>query len=120
MRVLPLSNESRCYRKMVKNDVLYTSHKNRNNSFALLDDGSYIRIIDFLFDRINQREYTICNNIKVQDVLPDYQYLKCVLEISIIQTPIETSRIKQICVSITENSELNDHYLCAVPNSLHY
>uniref|UniRef100_A0ABD2W9U7 Ubiquitin-like protease family profile domain-containing protein n=1 Tax=Trichogramma kaykai TaxID=54128 RepID=A0ABD2W9U7_9HYME len=105
--------------KIVKDNCLYESvlmRKNRsNNSFALLDNGLYVRIIAFeiLHD---SREISHVNYLKVENIYNNYKYFMKITKIDKKIETIPTSCIERVCVNIN----VNGNYLVSVPNLMHY
>ncbi|KAL7290772.1 hypothetical protein TKK_0015519 [Trichogramma kaykai] len=107
------------YLKIVKDDCLYESalvNKSRsNNSFALLNNGLYVRLIAFeILDDLHEISYV--NFLKVEKVHENYSYFFNINEIDQKIETIPTSCIERICVKMN----VNGNYLVPVPNLLHY
>lgn len=68
---LALSDNSACYRRIFKDNYLFSSHHNTgtlrsNNSIALTDEG-YFQLVEFLVDFESGKEFAICNKINTVD-----------------------------------------------------
>lgn len=118
---LQLSNESRVYRKIVKDRCLYTScRKNRirsDNSFAITHEKAYVQVVDFIIDAQTRMEYTICKFLITEEIFHnDFLSLKMITNISDRLVAVETNNIDRVCVYINVNNVM---YICAVPN-LHF
>ena len=118
---LQLSNQSRTYKKMVKDQCLYTSSKRINlrsdNSFAVTKRKSFIRIIGFIVDETSRKEFTLFNEIYTENIFEDFTAIKKVTDISKEVQAIETNDIYRICVFIDTGTE---KYISSVPNLCMY
>lgn len=117
-----LSCDSETFRRIVKNSCLYCSCQKSNrksdNSFAILQDGRYVRIIEFIVDETQGCEWTIVKLIATNPAFGNnVSVLRCVLNIDDESTAIRTIDIARPCVLIkVEQME----YIVSVPNLLHY
>uniref|UniRef100_A0ABD2XQK4 Uncharacterized protein n=1 Tax=Trichogramma kaykai TaxID=54128 RepID=A0ABD2XQK4_9HYME len=117
-----LSDEAVYFHRMVRNKCLYESSSLRktrsNNSFACLDDGSFIIIDKFIVDRENDKELTICRQVTTKNYsASSYSKIKIIDEISKDQIFLDTKKIRKICVYMKVDERM---YLCEVPNLIHY
>lgn len=106
------------FTKMIKDQCAYLTFKKNNkrsdNSFAVLEDGSFIQIESFIVHRGTNRELTLCKRIIVNNLSVSR------VEVIKIRTKcdvIDTKTIKSICVFINL-PEIQ--YLCNLPNLLFY
>ncbi|KAL7290768.1 hypothetical protein TKK_0015515 [Trichogramma kaykai] len=93
-----------------------------NNSYAMLKDGSYIVIDEFIVDKVNKKELTICREVSTIDslALPEcnnYKKMRVIRKISKEQIIIETETIAKVCIYMNVD---NKKYVCSVPNLIHY
>ena len=116
-----LSEDTKCYKKMVKDRCLYesfTKYKLRsNNSFALLKDGQFIRIIAFIVDEENEKEITMCNLVNTRNHSQSYKTLQKIENIETEKIYVQTKNISRICIFMNVSNVM---YICPLPNSLHY
>ena len=114
---LGLSSQSRSYKKMVKNECLYTSCKKRNlrsnNSFAITKTGVFIHLIEFIIDELSRRENTLCNKVNVENIFEELTVVKKIVNIDDEVQIIKTDDIDRICVLIDTGDK---KYICSVPN----
>ena len=115
-----LSEHTHIYKKIVKNNCLYKSctpeYKRSCNHFAQLEDGSYIKIINFLVDLETETQITHCYPLITSEV--SYcKNLKKVRNINSKSIYIFTHLIDRVCVSVDINET---QYICPVPNLQHY
>ncbi|XP_023315519.1 uncharacterized protein LOC111693857 [Trichogramma pretiosum] len=120
---LNISNESRIYRKMVKDRCLFNSSKiNRqrsDNSYAITHDGTFIQILDFIVDPINRLEFTLVRMINIENIYPDREAsIKKITEISENIFAIKTADIAKVCVFISIDKNIS--YVGPVPNLYYY
>ncbi|KAL7297223.1 hypothetical protein TKK_0009628 [Trichogramma kaykai] len=107
---------------MVKNGCVFESmniSKNRsNNSYALLQDRSYIKILCFLVDEEKNIELTQCYKVATVNCFGlRYSKMKIVSEIETNTSTIVTKDICKICIFMEIDKK---SYICEVPNMLHY
>ncbi|KAL7288343.1 hypothetical protein TKK_0017677 [Trichogramma kaykai] len=105
------------YNRMVKNNCLYSTRKNfrSDNSFAQLNDGRFIKIVKFIVDPVNNKEYTLCKKLNTSN---DSVNKKILSEAGSEETEaILTTLINSVAVYIEIE---NEKYLSSVPNMLHY
>ncbi|XP_067203731.1 uncharacterized protein [Linepithema humile] len=119
---LELSDESRTYRKMVKERCLYTSSRRNmirsDNSYAVTTEGDFIRIIEFIIDIPTRKEYTICHLVIKEDIFNNNSLpLKKVVNISDNLIIKDTNSIERVCVFMNID---NIMYICPVPNLYFY
>ena len=103
---------------MLKNRCVYKTKEmicNRSdNSFVMTKDGSYVRIVQFIVDKNNNREYTVCQNIIIRNAYSNgCNSIKQIEQIENGYIIIETEKIHKICVLMAVNDV---QYLCAIPN----
>lgn len=108
------------YKKMIKKNCLYDScliKKSRsNNSFAMLRNDQFVKIVGFIVDDLEQ-ETTVCHKIDTVDFLSNKVKVKAIVEIREELDRIPTEEIEKICVHmLTKDGE----YICVVPNNIHY
>ena len=64
---LRLSGSTRTFKKMIKDNCVYMSHKRKrlrsDNAHALIADGRYMRLQDFIIDEVTLNEYALCKEI---------------------------------------------------------
>lgn len=113
---LHLSPRTRTYRKMVKQRCLFTSCKRdrlrSDNSFAITVEGFYVKLVEFLVDPVEQKEYTLCHVVEIEQTdNPN----KKITNVSAMVTSIDTNSIKKVCVHL-KSDVLDAEYVCAVPN----
>lgn len=102
----------RCYEKMVKDRILYTSCQRpnigSNNSIATLNDGTIIQIICFIVDAMANKEFVISNRVAVENSFADgsCDFFKKIVSIGeeIVAYPVE--RISSICVKTRNHVSL--------------
>uniref|UniRef100_A0ABD2WZ19 Transposase domain-containing protein n=2 Tax=Trichogramma kaykai TaxID=54128 RepID=A0ABD2WZ19_9HYME len=126
------SNRTIEYEKMVKDKCVYESYeidKRRcDNSFALLDDGTYVKIKKFTVNQCTGREETVCHVIKTKAYSKSYKILRKIDSVSNETIKVSTKKICKICIFIDLNIELPfgtrrkllDTFICPVSNLLHY
>lgn len=119
---LHISNISRCFKKMVKDGCFYLTsvieNKRSDNSFAKLKDGTYVRIINFITDRQNNKEYTICQKIITRDAFESKcSMMKKIISSSTNKICVNTSEVSIICVRVVVQK---NQYICALPNLCSY
>lgn len=109
-----------CYMKMVKNRCLFMSsakiNSRSNNTYAQLNDKSYVKLISFLVDRANKLEFTIVKKIKTITAVKEFhtfQMLQKIEEISHDDFAIPTSSIDKVCIVVNVNEK---DYICSVNN----
>lgn len=111
---------TRKYHRIVKCGCLYTScllkNKRSNNAYALLNDGTYIKISFFILDIETNIALTICNKINVVSY-NDSNFLCKIICIDTDLCTVATENIEKVCVYIKVN---RDNYIAAVPNLLFY
>ena len=103
---------------MIKDQCVYLTfnkvNKRSDNSFAILEDDSFIQKESFIVDRGTNRELTLCKRIIVNNLSVSR------VEVIKIRTKcdvIDTKTIKSTCVFINL-PEIQ--YLCKLPNLLFY
>lgn len=113
---LELSDEISLYKRMTKDSCLYSSKVNRrsNNSYAILNNNSYIQITYFLHDEINRKDYTIYKQLQTCDLFKGKSnFMKKVIKVGNEEMAIESNNLRQICVFIKAG---DNRYICAIPN----
>ena len=115
---LGTSKNARCYDRITKDHCLYKSSLKENkrscNSYAQLENGSFIKIIKFMIDE--EKEITVCKFLVIKKFpLSDTHFLveKESSELSLVKT----EEIKKVCVFIQIEKA---SYICTTPNLLHY
>lgn len=106
---LNLSNDStRVYERLVKERCLFQSSNKTNarssNSFAQLADSRFIEIVQFMIDGNDNRELTVCKEIRTRRA--SFDVCTSIREISIVNDnliTVETGAIKKICLYMTIN-----------------
>ena len=119
---LNLSHRARSYKKLVKAGCLYVSstkyNKRSDNAFAKLNNGSYVRIMEFIVDPEFRQEFTICHKLQTRPAFRGKQKnLQKVTSIIVNETAIPTANIHVVCVHMKIR---NEEYICAVPNHCSY
>ena len=118
---LDLPESSQVFDKMVKDGCLYESclklkHRS-NNSFARLQDGTYIKMLGFIVNNETREELTICHIIKTRNAFHNYIELQLIERVSEEYQILQTSAINSICIFM---KVLDKNYICSIPNLLHY
>ncbi|KAL7294422.1 hypothetical protein TKK_0012422 [Trichogramma kaykai] len=112
------SNQSK-YLKIVKNNCLYESYllnkKRSNNSFAILDNGLYVRLVAFAICS-NDNDITYVNIVQTETFSENYKYFLKIKKVNENILTIPTNVIKKVCVNIN----VDGNYIIPVPNLLHY
>lgn len=107
------------YERVVKDGCLLMSSTRKNkrsdNSFAMLSDNTFIRILYFLVDNKNKKEITLCNIVNTSTSICNF--LTLIRNIGTEIIAIETKKIKQVCVFIQVHENC---YIATLPNSYHY
>lgn len=89
-----------------------------NNSVALTIDGRKIRVVQFLGDPINKKEFCIAQKISVKLVFHNFDLiLKKVICVSNHCLYLPTNDIFKVCVCIETDYDCNIH---PVPNLKYY
>lgn len=89
-----------------------------NNSFAKLQDGTYVKLNSFVVDTNINSEYAIVQVIQTSNAYGDfYSMLRKINKICEKETAVPTDNIVSVCVHIKIK---NNEYLCAAPNLCHY
>lgn len=109
------------YKKLVKNSCLYLSslknNKRSNNSYALLEDGSYVKLKYFIVNFDTKEEYAIIQRIEIENAFGrSCPMLKEIVDTVEEESFVSTKRIVKVCVHMTIKDK---QYLCSVPN-LHF
>ena len=107
---------------MVKDGCLYLSNAKENqrsdNSYAILVDVSYVKIIEFIVDRESKKEFIIYQKLRTR---PAFQgRCKMIQKITSItgqETAIPTSSLSKVCVHMNIQSQ---QYIYALPNLCSY
>lgn len=72
---LNLGKNSISYKKVVKNSCLYVSalrgNRRSDNSFAVLVDNTYVKILNFIVDTASHHEYTIVARVRTMNAYID-------------------------------------------------
>ena len=106
--------------RMVKNGCLYTCQNSKNkrsdNSYAILKNGTFIRIIEFVIDRENSADYTLCQGIQSVPI-EGFPILHEIQRIERDPTLIQTSEIERVCVLAQLEVQ---QYIVSVPHILFY
>ncbi|XP_071651097.1 uncharacterized protein [Temnothorax longispinosus] len=106
------------YQRAIIDGCLVSSKQNNkrsDNSFAILTDNTFIRILDFLVDDENNKEITLCNIVNTSNRICNF--LSMVRNIGNETIAIQTKQIVQICVFI---EILEECYIATLPNIYHY
>ncbi|KAL7307666.1 hypothetical protein TKK_0000349 [Trichogramma kaykai] len=126
-----LSEDAKEYKKIIKDMCLYESYEKfkvrSNNSYAMLKDGTFIRIKSFLVDEKENKEIVLYYKIKVNNefvhtrsdqaitlVLSDFYTIE---DVDILVSSTSSKNISKICVFMIVK---NNMYIRPVPNNLHY
>ncbi|KAJ8671016.1 hypothetical protein QAD02_002275 [Eretmocerus hayati] len=114
---MQLSQNARVYVKMVKNGCLYRSMNNRSvrsdDSYAQLDDGNYIRIVEFITDAGCDTSITVCKLLEVRRIINDEFPTAMITVEHRDDSYVDTKKINSICVAV-EIDEIV--YLTPPPN----
>lgn len=118
---LQLSCESVSFKRMVKDKCLYSSivrkNERSNNSYAQLNNGLFVKILEFIVDEQLVKEFVVFKYIVTENAYRNqHPYFKKVigLEKYIKALPVET--LQKIAVFLRIG---NNEYICSVPNLLH-
>lgn len=115
-----ISASAKIYYRIVKNGCLYTScllRNNRsNNCFALLLDGTYVKIISFILDTESNIAITLCNKINIISC-EQSSFLYKIVSFETDLYAVATENIDKICVYIDIRDNM---YIAVVPNLLFY
>ncbi|XP_071580905.1 uncharacterized protein [Temnothorax nylanderi] len=106
------------YQRAIIDGCLVSSKQNNkrsDNSFAILTDNTFIRILDFLVDNENNKEITLCNIVNTSNRICNF--LSMVRNIGNETIAIQTKQIVQVCVFI---EILEECYIATLPNIYHY
>ncbi|XP_071572483.1 uncharacterized protein [Temnothorax nylanderi] len=107
------------YQKAVKDGCLFTSSQKKNtrsdNSFALLSDDTFIKIIYFIVDQKHKKKLTLCNVVNTST--PVCNSINLIRSIGSEIIAVETDKIERICVFIKIE---NNCYIAVLPNSHNY
>ena len=112
----------RAYKKLVKCNNVFKSCKKdclrSDNSFARTKDGTYIRIVQFIIDEVNEKEYTIYRKVEIENTFSDdctaiHKVNNIIEDLNIL----ETENIEDLCVYMTVNRK---KYISALPNMYWY
>lgn len=120
--ILSLSDRALTFHKMVKDGCLFMSAKQINkrtdNTFAQLNDFSYVKIMFFILDSSNKLELAIVRKINTTRALKKYyNALQTIGAVDNEESIIFVTDILKVCVHMLKD---NKEYLCAVPNSYVY
>ena len=111
------TNNLRAYGKLVRNKCVFKSCKKINyrsdNSFAQTIHGNYIQIVQFIIDKNDNKEYTVCRRVIVQEFSDECSSLKIVQRITDNEDVVETNDIDKACVLMKIN---NTQYISTLPN----
>ncbi|XP_051156773.1 uncharacterized protein LOC127278885 [Leptopilina boulardi] len=116
---LNISEKSVSYKKIVKNSCLFMSclknNKRSNNSFAILYNGTYVQLFNFVVDPVTKSEYVIVKKIVTVNFIDENcRMIKKIVEIIDNKVAVPSHEIKKVCVYMSLN--VNCQYLCSVPN----
>lgn len=95
---------------------MYSSklHTRSNNSYAVLNNNSYIQISYFLHDEIKRKDYTIYKKVTTFDLFKGTSnFMKKVIKVYNQEMAVDSDNLDKICVFIKAG---DDRYICAVPN----
>ena len=111
---------TKIYKKAVKEGCLYDTclqdNDRSDNSFAVLNNGKFVRLENFILDQSSRSEFKVCHDIVTTNFGRNYKILKKI-SISSNNRIIPTSYINRICVCI---KIFDTAHLCPVPNLLKY
>ncbi|KAJ8677696.1 hypothetical protein QAD02_013483 [Eretmocerus hayati] len=112
-----LSQDARIYRKMVKGGCLYRSMHNKSvrsdDSYAKLNDGTYIHIVEFVVDECQDRSTTVCNFLQVQPFINRDLATVGIVSENHVSAHIDTRNIETVCVAVQIDDSV---YLTPPPN----
>lgn len=119
---LQLTNESKSYKKIVKNRCLYTTDKNcsqrSNNCYVMMKNNMYVKTSEFIVNIINATEYIICEKLTVEQIFQGLEcHIKKVTSISDHYEALLTQDIEKVCV-FCETEKITT--ICEVPNLKYY
>lgn len=115
-----LSNSAKAYRQMLKNGCPYTSAHKVNarscNSYAVLEDNTFIRIILFVNDPETRQQICIYSSIDVMEY-EHFSTLKMCTSFKKSLKSVNVKNISKICVMM----ELDDvKFICPMANMQTY
>ena len=120
LRLQMTPNSTVGYTRIIKDGCLYMSfkieNKRSNNSFAKLNNGTFIRIVYFLVDTENNAEITVYNLIKTS-VSKFSKHIHLINKITDEMQSIDSNEINIICAIINVEDKM---YLCELPNLYNY
>lgn len=108
---------------MVKDNCLYTTLLKKNirsdNSYAQLEDGTFVHLLKVIVDFTKSEETTICCILKTENhnLCNNFKYLHKVKEVENIASIIPTSIIKNVCINIESNQ---NQYICPIVSCFYY
>lgn len=110
------------YPRIVRKSCLYSTYlkvnRRSNNSFAMLQDGSYVQLRNFLLYENANSEISVVRRLTTRNAFEEScPMFQKVIQIDDELSTIETTNISKPCVFIDLNGE---RFLCAVPNDFHY
>lgn len=115
-----MPDHCRVFKKAIVDGCLYEAHKNKkqrsNNSFAMLKNETFIKIVCFVLNEKDGSELLLCNKINTKDMNYNYKPFKEIEYISSELTTVSTNKIEKICCFI----KTKKMYICPFPNMLHY
>lgn len=114
------SQKFHVYHRIVKDSCAYKTCTKVNerscDSYAKLEDNSFIKCIAFIINTKTKEELTLCNTIGVTSM--EYcRYLYKVNYVSCEVRAIPTANINRICLFMPVKKK---SFISAVPNSFHY
>ncbi|KAL7301778.1 hypothetical protein TKK_0005768 [Trichogramma kaykai] len=120
---LRISTNSVIFYKMAKSGCSYESFKLKkkrsNNSFALLDNGTYVKIVRFVLDEQNKMELTQCHTISTtSSFCSKFLKMRQITEIAESIITVPTQSILKICVCLKRDRK--NELICELANMLHY
>ena len=118
-----VSPNTQVFHKFIKNNCVYQTNRKSlyksNNTFALTNNDEYVQLLEFLVDRENYKELTVCRRVIIDDAFSQIcRSTKKVVNIEQNATVIiETNSIERICIYM---EVCNEKYICSVPTMQMY
>lgn len=111
------------FSRISKNRCLYATDEKQNekseNSFAILNDGKYVQLNNFVIDIDDEKNYILCRNLTIinHSLCEGVANLFVIKKTSTDICKIETKEIKSFCACFVVDSK---KYITKIPNLLNY
>ncbi|XP_051153467.1 uncharacterized protein LOC127276837 isoform X2 [Leptopilina boulardi] len=120
---LRLSNVARSFQKITKDGCLYLTslkkNKRSDNSFAILKDGTYVKIRSFIVDRELEVQYAIVHQVVTHNSFRNKcKMIQKIVAVNVNKIAINTCDIDKICVHAQVGDQVE--YIIALPNLCSY